>query len=517
MKVGGEIDLLIRARYPLIAIVTHEDERVVKSVSYVLKDSRNLFAWRMGEGFEVIYSGSNFSKLSAGDPLAALEEINSFQGEPAVFILKDFHLFWKDNRLIVKLRSLSLKLKKSNKNIIFIIPACNIPIELKDDITVLTFPLPDYEDMEGILQDLMNKLPAKICLKKDVKERIVKSALGLSANQAERVFFKCIARKGSMDENSIEIILYEKKQIIGENTALRYFSAGENMGSVGGLDELKDWLKKREKSFTIEARDYGLLPPKGLLLVGIPGTGKSLVAKAVSGLWKMPLLRLDVGAIFGGLVGQSEENIRTATGLAETISPSILWIDEIEKGLFGQQRSIGDSGVTARVSATLLTWMQEKTRPVFVVATANDIKGFSLEELRMGRFDAIFFLDLPTERERQEIFRVHLEKRRPVTRHYDINRLASISNGYTGAEIEQVIIEAMHTAFNENGRDFTTEDIEHSLSKVIPSSEMMRETIDELRSWVQENRIRSASGGEEKKNVIFDSRVSSIKLDPFGS
>jgi len=228
-------------------------------------------------------------------------------------------------------------------------------------------------------------------------------------------------------------------------------------------------------------------------------------------------LRLYVGAIFGGLVGQSEENIRTATGLAETISPSILWIDEIEKGLFGQQRSIGDSGVTARVSATLLTWMQEKTRPVFVVATANDIKGFSLEELRMGRFDAIFFLDLPTERERQEIFRVHLEKRRPVTRHYDINRLASISNGYTGAEIEQVIIEAMHTAFNENGRDFTTEDIEHSLSKVIPSSEMMRETIDELRSWVQENRIRSASGGEEKKNVIFDSRVSSIKLDPFGS
>ena len=514
MKIAREIDLLIRARYPLIAILSSEDERVVKTIKNVSGDSRNLYSWRFGEGFESLFSSGPCPDLSVHDPLMALEEIERFQGHSSIFILKDFHLFWRDNRLLVKLRSLASLLGKTTKNIIIITPSLNMPLELKDDVTILNFPLPDYEDMEEILQEVINKLPSDVFLDSSVKERVVKSALGLSGNQAGRVFFKCITKKGVLDERSIEQILYEKKQLIGENTALRYFSVSENIGSVGGLTELKSWLKKREKSFSREARNYGLPTPKGLLLVGIPGTGKSLVAKAISGLWKMPLLRLDVGAIFGGLVGQSEENIRTAINLAETISPSILWIDEIEKGLFGQQRNFTDSGVTARVSATILTWMQEKTKPVFVVATANDIKGFSLEELRMGRFDSIFFLDLPTEEERKDIFRVHLEKRRPVIRHYDINRLASISQGYTGAEIEQIIIEAMHNAFNDGARDFRTEDIEESFSNIIPSSEMMRESIDELRTWVQDNRIRSASKVETKKNIIFE-RSSYIKVEPF--
>ncbi len=515
MKIAHEIDLLIRARYPLINIISYEEERLLSTIKDVLKNSKNMFSWTLGEGFEIINSRGIHPEPGAVDPLVALDRIDKFQNE-AIFILKDFHLFWKDNRVLVKLRSLCSRLKKSTKNVIIITPVPGIPPELKDHVTVINFPLPDYDEMVKILDDVIIKTCIKPRLTAGVKERIVKSSLGLSGNQAERAFLKCITINGNLDERSIDLILYEKKQMISETPALEFFPVTETIGSVGGLETLKSWIKKREKAFTIEARDYGLPTPKGILLVGIPGTGKSLVAKAISGLWKMPLLRLDVGAIFGGLVGQSEENIRTAISIAETIAPCILWIDEIEKGLFGQKsNSQGDSGVTARVSATLLTWLQEKISPVFVVATANDIKGFALEELRMGRFDSIFFLDLPDEKERREIFKVHIEKRRPVIRNYDISYLSSLTEGYTGAEIEQIIIETMHNAFNEDGRDFVTEDIVKTINTVIPSSEMMKEKIDELRVWVESKRVRSASGDSRKKINILDNR-SYIKLEPYG-
>jgi len=354
--------------------------------------------------------------------------------------------------------------------------------------------------MDSILENILDKNDS---ISGSIREHLVKSALGLTSCQAGRVFFKCITNRGKLNEYSIEEILEEKKIIIGEIPALKFFPVIENMSAIGGLGELKTWIKKREKSFTREAKEYGLSIPKGLFLMGIPGTGKSLVAKAIAGSWKMPLLRLDIGAIFGGLVGQSEENIRTAISISETIAPCILWIDEIEKGLFGQSNYSGDSGVTARVTSTLLTWMQEKTKPVFIVATANDIKGFSPEEIRMGRFDSVFFLDLPDMEERKEIFKVHLEKRRPIIRHYDTGYLASITEGYTGAEIEQAIIEAMHNAFYENGRDFIQKDIENVIEEFIPSSEMMKEKIQSLREWVKYNRIRSASNKEKMKEKIL--------------
>jgi ATP-dependent Zn protease len=496
MKITREIDLLIRARYPLINIISYEDERVLKAIEYII-ENKKLISWTMADGFQILKGNSD--ELTARDPLVALEKIDKFQGE-AVFILKNFHLFWKDNRVIIKLDSMASHLSKSGKTLIFITPVHSVPLELKSNITTLNFPLPDYEEMDSILEDIRDK---NNTINGNIRERIVKSALGLTSSQAGRVFFKCITNRGKLDEFSIEQILQEKKLIIGEIPALKFFPVIETMSAIGGLGELKNWIKKREKSFTQEAKEYGLSIPKGLLLMGIPGTGKSLIAKAIAGSWKMPLLRLDIGAIFGGLVGQSEENIRTAISISETIAPCILWIDEIEKGLFGQSNYSGDSGVTARVTSTLLTWMQEKTKPVFIVATANDIKGFSPEEIRMGRFDAIFFLDLPDMEERKEIFKVHLEKRRPVIRHYDTGYLASITGGYTGAEIEQIIIEAMHNAFYENGRDFIQKDIEDVTQEFIPSSEMMKEKIQSLREWVRYNRIRSASDKEKIKEKVL--------------
>jgi SpoVK/Ycf46/Vps4 family AAA+-type ATPase len=313
--------------------------------------------------------------------------------------------------------------------------------------------------------------------------------LGLTASQAHRVFAKAIVSDGVLDDRDIDLVMQEKKEIIRESEALEFYAVTETADDVGGLDVLKEWLRLRERAFTQEARDYGLPAPKGVALIGIPGTGKSLTAKMIGGLWRLPLLRLDVGALFGSLVGESEERARRALGLAETVSPAILWLDEIEKSL---AHGSGDSGTSARVFGTILTWMQEKKAPVFVVATANDITSLPPEALRKGRFDEIFFLDLPTFEERSEIFTVHLRKRNRMPRDFDIPQLARESQGYVGAEIEQAIIDAMYVGFNAQ-REFTTEDLSAAIKRQVPLSVSQRETIESLRNWLREGRAQSAS------------------------
>jgi len=355
------------------------------------------------------------------------------------------------------------------------------------------------EELAAILEKLSSTPGVRVDLTEQGRDKVVRSALGLSSNQAQRVFAKAIVSDGVLDERDIGLITAEKKQIIRESGALEFFAPTETIGDVGGLEVLKEWLRMREQAFNREARDYGLPQPKGIALIGIPGTGKSLTAKMVSGLWRMPLIRLDVGALFGGLVGQSEENTRRALNLAETVSPCVLWIDEIEKGL-----SAGglDGGTSMRVFQSILTWMQEKTKPVFIVATANNISMLPPELLRRGRFDEIFFLDLPTTRERREIFEVHIRKRKRPLQNYDLDRLAAAAEGYVGAEIEQAVIDAMYLAFSDKetpGRDFTTEDILFALSRQVPMSRSQREAIAALRQWLSEGRAQSASFTEAKQ------------------
>jgi SpoVK/Ycf46/Vps4 family AAA+-type ATPase len=268
---------------------------------------------------------------------------------------------------------------------------------------------------------------------------------------------------------------------------------------------MKAWLRAREKAFSKEARDYGLPAPKGIALIGIPGTGKSLTAKMAAGLWHLPLVRLDVGALFSGIVGSSEENTRRALSLVETIAPCLLWIDEMEKGL-----SYGglDGGTSQRVFSNILTWMQEKRKPVFVIGTANNIASLPPELLRRGRFDEVFFLDLPTRPERREIFQVHIEKRKRPSQLYDLDALAGVSDGYVGSEIEQAVVDAMYLAYNDPktpGRDFTTEDIRTALARQVPLSRSQREAIEHLRNWLREGRAQSASFQETRKweeNVV---------------
>jgi AAA+ superfamily predicted ATPase len=493
MSFQEELEVFLRARYTLICVVSYEEERIVDHIKDVcLRTGRKAYSWDHAEYFRIM-AGEGAAPPTAKDPISALIAIENMPDD-SVFVLGDFHQCWQGQpRVIRKLRLLARDFKFSRKSIVVITPVWRIPEELRDDIAVLDFPLPGAGDIDSILSILTASPGVKMNLTPQGREKLVAAALGLSTNHTRRIFSKAIVSKGGLDERDIDMVNYEKKQIIRESGALEFFSSKENLGDVGGLDRMKEWLRTRERAFSSEARDYGLPAPKGIALIGIPGTGKSLTAKMIAGLWRLPLIRLDLGALFGGLVGQSEENTRRALALSETVAPCILWIDEIEKGL---AVGTGDAGTSMRVFAGILSWMQEKTRPVFVVATANNISMLPPELLRRGRMDEIFFLDLPSAKERREIFEVHIRKRKRPVQGFDLDILSAASEGYVGAEIEQAIIDAMYLAFSDTtspGRDFITDDILTALARQVPISRSQRETIEGLRKWLEEGRAQSAS------------------------
>jgi AAA+ superfamily predicted ATPase len=499
MKFEQELEVYIRSRSTLICIVSFEEERIVEKVKNLCeKNNRTLLTWDHADFFKILTKGQG-TPPAAKDPQTALEIIDKAEGEE-IYILRDFHQCWQGQvKIIRKLRNLAQKLKYTKKTIIVTMPSSQIPEELRDDAVILEYPPPDVEELDVILKKLSNVPGVKVNLTEQGRDKVLHSALGLSSNQAQRVFAKAIVSDGILDEKDIDLITAEKKHIIRESGALEFYSPTETINDVGGLEVLKEWLRLREVAFSQNARDYGLPEPKGIALIGIPGTGKSLTAKTIAGLWHLPLIRLDVGALFGGLVGQSEENTRRALRLAETISPCLLWIDEIEKGL---STGSGDSGTSQRVFGNILSWMQDKKKPVFVVATANNISMMPPELLRKGRFDEIFFLDLPTEKERKEIFEVHLKKRKRPIQNFNLPSLAKASEGYVGAEIEQAVIDAMYLAYSDAknpGRDFNTNDILLALSKQVPLSKSQREAVGSLRQWLSEGRAQSASFREIKQ------------------
>jgi AAA+ superfamily predicted ATPase len=491
------LDVYLRARFTFLVVTTQEEERILQTlVSLCEKTQRAGLVWDVADGFQWLTASSAAAPVGR-DPITALEQIEKSENNTsAIFVLKDFHDFWDNPPIRRKLRNLAQRLKYTRKTIIVISYSSKIPAELRDDAVLLAFPLPDADDLKAILQNLSQASRDKIRLTALGWEKMVEAALGLTESQAKRVYARALVTNPILDDRAIDLVTEEKKQIIRESEALEFYAVSETPEDVGGLGLLKDWLRLRERAFTAEARAYGLPTPKGITLLGIPGTGKSLTAKTIGGLWHQPLLRLDVGAIFGSLVGESEEKLRQALRLVETVAPCILWVDEIEKAL---AHGGLDSGTSTRVFGSFLTWMQEKTVPVFVVATANDISSLPPELLRKGRFDEIFFLDLPTEEERKEIFAVHLRKRRRVPVDYDVDALAAASEGYVGAELEQAVIEAMYIGFNDNQREFTTEDVLKSLKRLVPLSVSQRETIGSLRLWLNEGRAQSASFAEPEE------------------
>ncbi len=495
-----EIDVLIRARYSLLYVVSWEERRVLSALrEIVVGQDKNFYAWSetMGlkDGTKILTPGAADARTR--DPLNVLDAIRS-SAEPAVYVLKDFHVFLNQSyphasAVIRKLRDLADALHTAYATVILLSPVLQLPEELQKDVTVIDYDLPGLRELDGLLTRALDSVRGQqgvdTALSAEQRERVLKAALGLTLSEAENVFAKCIVEKGRFD---VDLIVAEKQQLIRKSGILEYFESKEQVEDIGGLEILKAWLQNRALAFTEKAQKFGLPSPRGILLLGVQGCGKSLTAKAVAHLWRLPLLRLDVGRIFAGLVGSSEENIRRAIHMAETVSPCVLWLDEIEKGLAGVQSSgYADSGVTARVFATLNTWMQEKTKPVFVVATANDISQLPPELLRKGRFDEIFFVDLPVESERKDIFAIHLRKRNRKPAEFELDRLAAESTGFSGAEIEQAIISALYAAF-EGGREITTNDIVVALKQTVPLSVTMREDINLVRRWAK-GRARPAS------------------------
>jgi len=500
LDAAAEIELLIRARYPVVYVESYEETRVLGTLQDIAdRRGKRLFVWTVTEGLRRYGAGAAAERATVSsretDPMAVLDIVGRSK-ENAVFALVDFHPFLEDKKVVRKLRDLARTLKASYKTLVLLSPVVNLPPELDKDVTLVTIPLPDEAVLRKVFDDIVESLrdspKVKLELTDEVCEQLVKAALGLTAAEAENAFAKAIVYDAALTADDLSTILSEKEQIIRKTGFLQYYHAREDMEHVGGLDSLKGWLRKRGQAFTQRAKDFGLPAPKGLLLIGVQGCGKSLTAKAVSSLWQMPLLRLDLGALFSGYIGASEENTRKAIAAAERVAPCILWLDEIEKGLSGVQSSgASDAGTASRVFSTFLTWMQEKEAPVFVIATANEIAQLPPELMRKGRFDEIFFIDLPKDRERADIFAIHLRKRKRKPENYDIARLGALSEGFSGAEIEQAVISALYDAFDE-GAELEQRHLEGALTDTVPLSRTARESIDALRSWA-DTRARFAS------------------------
>ena len=488
-----ELSLTIRARYPILYLVSWEEERVEQAVKDVAaKLGKKIYFWTGTQGFD-----SEPLNMEEGNRvLPALDRVMA-SPERAIFVFKDLHAWLDDARVVRKLRDTAANLRRSYKTIIILSPVLRIPIELDKEVTVFDVPLPDAKEMEAILVNFLNAVRMNPNINVDMDptllERVVKSCLGLTASEAENVLAKALVSDRQFSLDDLPIIINEKKQIIRKSGVLEYFELSETMDNVGGLEELKKWLRSRSHAFSEKAHAFGLPDPKGVLLLGVQGCGKSLAAKATAAEWKLPLLRLDVGAIFNSYIGTSEENIRKALRTAESLAPTVLWVDEIEKGFSGVTGAGHvDAGTTARVFATFLTWLQEKKAPVFVFATANEISALPPEFFRKGRFDEIFFVDLPQERRAQDHLRdTPRAGAGGTTKLFDLDALARASEGMSGAEIEEAVISAMHEVF-PSGRDIATEDILKAIADTVPMSVTMRETINGLRNWAR-HRARWAS------------------------
>ncbi|MCU0518663.1 MAG: AAA family ATPase [Oscillatoria sp. Prado101] len=490
MAFRDQFELLLRARYPVIYIPTREEERVEAAIAQCATGlgNRAVYIWDFVDGYQGNPNDLGFGRRN---PLQALEFVEKLPvSAPAIFILRDFHRFLEDVSVSRKLRNLARLLKSQPKNVVVVSPQLAIPEDLSEILTVLEFPLPAAPEIKAEVERLLAATGKS--LEPRIIDEIVRSCQGLTVERIRRVLAKAIATHGQLEADDVELILEEKRQTIRQTQILEFYPTSEKISDIGGLDNLKDWLLRRGGAFSERARQYGLPHPRGLLLAGIQGTGKSLTAKAISHHWHLPLLRLDVGRLFGGLVGESESRTRQMIQVAEALAPCVLWIDEIDKAFAGVDGK-GDAGTTSRVFGTFITWLAEKTSPVFVVATANNIQTLPPEMLRKGRFDEIFFVGLPSREERRAIFDVHLSRLRPHNlKNYDLDRLAYETPDFSGAEIEQALVEAMHIGFSQN-RDFSTDDILEAASQIVPLARTASEQIKFLQEWAAAGKARLAS------------------------
>ncbi len=515
-KFKEEIAIHIEARYPILWLVSFEERRVERVLEELCQSmSHQYWNWSVSRG---LVGGDKKKKEPVGREkiLKAVEDRIAKEDESNnLFLLKDVSGYFNSHEFLRRFRDLPgvMDEQRSLNTVCILSPTLGeIPAELEEDVIVLELSLPDYDEIEEMIKETYGHLiPEK--WHASTRAVLYKSLQGLSMDNIKRVVRKAISlNKGVLNEACIGAIQDEKQQIIKKQKIMDYYPHKETIEHIGGLDEIKKWFIDREHVFRLSkerVETLGLEMPKGLMLIGVPGSGKSLCCKALAGIWNLPLLRMDVGKLFGSTVGESEKNLRRSIQLAEAVSPCIMWIDEIDKAFGGISGFQGDSGTQLRVFGTFITWLQEKEKPVFVIATANEPKNLPPELWRKGRYDEVFFVDLPVDEEREEIFRIHLERKGQPAAKFDIRELALNTQGYTGAEIEQAVKDAIVTTFNEihSGKDMEeADDIIDSLSgldlhqetllaavrNITPLSVLKKEEIDDLRKWSQQ-RARPAS------------------------
>lgn len=506
--------LMIRAYYPVLYLHSYEYYRTKQKIKGIVELLRregkkvNYYQWDCVYGLVEILPDKTEKRIERmQNPLEVLAYIlnSKKSGEKNVFVLEDINNHIDRDEVKLMLRKIA-EATNNNTHAIILSSSYKLPIELEKYITVLQIPLPKRNELGEVL-DIVAK-QSKVELKTNLRNRLIDAALGMTFMEADLAY--CLASvKDSLDEKSPFTVSSEKEQIIKKSGVLDYFPKNESLKDVGGMENLKEWLKKRQLAYDKDARDWGLKEPKGLLLLGVPGCGKSLIAKSIASNWSMPLLRLDVGKVFQGIVGSSEDNIRKAIATAEAVAPCVLWIDEIEKGLSGVHSSgATDGGVTSRIFSTILTWMQEKTAPVFVVATANNINQLPPELLRKGRFDEIFFVDLPSQKEKENIFSIHLQKNGQNASSFALDILAQNAVGFNGAEIEECVKEAMFTAYVESQKSHIAPKLQmihliDAIKNTVPLSKTMERQITDLRKWAI-SRAKNASSEpnmEDKKEM----------------
>ena len=514
MTFADTLDDAFKARLPLLYIETGEEVRAVSAVTdaaQAQRHPRRVWTWTAALG---LIDPDGKSVANTANPARALQHAAGVH-DPSVFVFCDLHAYFGgehragDPAIIRTVRETALEFRHgdTSRTLVITAPVRVVPPELDEVTHLLDFPLPTADEIRELLETMIENNSSgagriRVQLDDAGREQLVHAALGLSMAEAENAFARAMVDDGSLTADDIAIVLDEKRQVVRKSGVLEFIKTDLDLDDVGGLNNLKRWLSRRNGSWLGGARDYGLPAPKGVLITGVPGCGKSLTAKATAASWGLPLLRLDIGRIFSGLVGSSEQNLRTAIATAEAVAPCILWVDEIEKG-FSNTTGQGDSGTSARVFGTFLTWMQEKRHPVFVVATANNIDALPPEFLRKGRFDEIFFVDLPTTAEREVIWRLQLGSRATDANGLgalaedadEVARLVAASENHSGAEIEQSVVSALYEGYSTSG-PVSASVLDQVVASMIPLAVTQAEEVARIRAWAAERAVR-ATGAED--------------------
>lgn len=492
-KVNADLVALLKARNTLIWIVSREENRVEDALSAIAEaTSFGIRFWDCATGVTNKSGEVLEATKDAGEVIGQLRDLKNRGPDRMIYVLRDMHK-WLDAMNVRALRSTAHELKGADKPearaMVILSPSNEIPPELANSAVVIEYPLPDRSEVAKIVDGILETYPD--AAPNGVKDAAVDAAVGLTADEASNCLYKSlVTAKGKLEPTAIAA---EKKRVIARERVLTWHDPEpRGLDAIGGLDVLKSWLLQRRAAFGPRARAYGLPSPRGMFLAGLPGNGKSLISKAVATAFGMPLLRLDMGAVKSKFVGESEQNIRKALAVAETISPCVLWLDEIEKALAGSTGPQGDGGVAADALGTILSWMQERQGAVFVVATANDVRSLPPELLRKGRFDEVFWIDTPNDRERPQVLAAALKQYGRDPEAIDLAALVPVTQGYSGAEIAALVPDAMYRAFADGERAISTDDLVEAAKGVIPLATTAKEKLDQLREWAK-NRARPAS------------------------